>query len=478
MNLPAAEAWRRSVDESIHGRTLLPDGARIVVAVSGGLDSVVLLHVLHTLAPAHRWSLVLAHFNHQLRGAASGADERFVRLLARRLGHPLRTGRWNLSAQRTAVKESGLEMAARLARHQFLAETARAARCPFIALAHHADDQVELCFLRLLRGAGGAGLGGMAWSSSGWADRDRTTLVRPLLDRTRAELADYARAQGLSHREDRSNRDLDRDRNWIRHQLLPRVAARFGPGTPEAVRRTMTVVGAEAASIRAAATTWLMARRRKPFAQLDAGVQRQVVLLQLHALGVVTDFQLVERLRSQRGQAVSAPGSKWVSCDAAGHVRQLPGAGLEDFNPRAATVSLRRAGGTRFAGVGFEWQRAAVQGPRPSRRAGRETFDADRVGPEVRLRHWQPGDRFQPIGMAQPVKLQDLLTNLKIPATRRRALVVAETAGGEIFWVEGVRIGERFKIGPATRRRLQWRWHRQSWPGESTTPDQGRTSIR
>lgn len=94
----------------------------------------------------------------------------------------------------------------------------------------------------------------------------------------------------------------------------------------------------------------------------------------------------------------------------------------------------------------------------PKPKAGVEWFDAALVGKRVVLRHWRPGDRFQPIGMARAVKLQDLLTNAKIPQARRRTLVVAATDAGDLWWVEGLRIGEEFKLRPATKRRLRWSW--------------------
>jgi len=126
------------------------------------------------------------------------------------------------------------------------------------------------------------------------------------------------------------------------------------------------------------------------------------------------------------------------------------------------TVNLSATDGCDFQGVAFTWTRGQTPQPfrRPAPRAGAESFDASKVGPAIRLRHWRPGDRFQPIGMNRPVKLQDLFTNAKIPAARRRRLVVAEAASGEIFWAEGLRMSESFKLGPATRERLRWRWRR------------------
>lgn len=120
-----------------------------------------------------------------------------------------------------------------------------------------------------------------------------------------------------------------------------------------------------------------------------------------------------------------------------------------------------RKGRVEFGGREIRWQQAAtgrMPGTRqPPAREWREFFDSDRVGDQVILRHWRSGDRFQPIGMPAAVKLQDLFVNAKIPAARRRELVLAATATGEIFWVEGLRIGEAFKLTPQTRRRLAWR---------------------
>jgi tRNA(Ile)-lysidine synthase len=120
-----------------------------------------------------------------------------------------------------------------------------------------------------------------------------------------------------------------------------------------------------------------------------------------------------------------------------------------------------RAGGVSFAGVQFRWSfdntKSAVH---LNRQAGREFFDADKVGGQITLRHWRAGDRFQPIGLKSAVKLQDLFTNQKIPLARRRELIVAEAANGRIFWVEHLRMAEHFKLTPGTRRCLVWRWCR------------------
>jgi tRNA(Ile)-lysidine synthase len=134
----------------------------------------------------------------------------------------------------------------------------------------------------------------------------------------------------------------------------------------------------------------------------------------------------------------------------------------EEFSSDSRDVDLEgRAGEMEFDGVRVSWRidsRPAALQPRAG--VQQEAFDADKVGSPIRLRHWQPGDRFQPIGMPCAVKLQDFFTNQKIPRDRRRRLLVATAAQGEVFWVEGARISERFKLTQQTNRRLQWRWKR------------------
>jgi tRNA(Ile)-lysidine synthase len=446
------------VEASIAARHLLGDGQRVLVAVSGGLDSMVLLDLLRGLAAKHRWRLVVAHFNHRLRGAASDADERFVGRAAKRLGLDFVCERWARDRQK-AIKRLGLEMAARLARHEFLARSARLHKTSTIALAHHADDQSELFFLRLLRGSGGEGLSGMKWRGPSPAD-GRCTLIRPLLDARRLDLEAYAQEQRLPFREDASNRDARLDRNWLRRKLLPALIRRFGTGVVPAILRTMELAGCDADYAREVATAWLSGRRRPPFERLRPAVQRQCLRLQLKRMGLTAGFDLVERLRQFPRKPIAATPSDVVRRDDAGLVARIHP--RDKFRFDELTVNLAATDGCEFQGVVFTWTRGKAPRPfrRPAPRAGAGSFDAAKVGSAIRLRHWRPGDRFQPIGMNGRVKLQDLFTNAKIPAARRRRLVVAEAASGEIFWVEGLRIGELCKLGPWTRERLQWRWRR------------------
>jgi tRNA(Ile)-lysidine synthase len=450
-------------DAILRGR-LLKRGQPVLVAVSGGLDSMVLLHLLHALAPARscRWQLRIAHFNHQLRGRASDADQQLVRHTAEALGLRISVGCGDV---RAFARRRGIsvEMAARQMRHAFLARTARRLGVGTIALAHHADDQVEHFLLRLLRGAGAEGMAGMKPQSPSPALRD-VRLIRPLLHIARADLESHARRNRIRFRQDASNASLDLQRNRIRHELLPLLRREYQPGLSRTVLRTMDILGAEADCVLAQARHWLDTKHRTAFDRLHLAVQRQVLRLQLAPLNLRPDFELVERLR----RAVDEPATVSPGCavirDEKGlvHVRPRPPAGPLS-RPIAVTIALDPAAGERlFDGVRCCWKVQTRRGKQPPGSvAGCEVFDADAIGAVIGLRHWRPGDRFQPIGMASPVKLQDLFTNRKVPREDRHQLLIAESASGIIFWVEGLRISEQFKLTSKTRRQLVWRWHRE-----------------
>lgn len=462
-------ALLQRVERSIREHGILIPGQRVLVAVSGGVDSMVLLHLLARLSRRHHWQLTVAHFNHQLRGSSSDADELFVAEAAASLGLEFHSGRGNVRAHAKRRKLS-IEQAARTSRHQFLAKTAKHLQIPTIALAHHADDQVELFFLRLLRGAGGEGLAGMKWQ--GPSPEDATvTLVRPLLSLSKSELSNFSRRTGLSFREDATNQSTDILRNRIRCELLPQLQREYQPAIASVVARIMEIVGAESELAADEAARWLelAAAPAKPppggktFRELPVAVQRCCIKDQLIRARLVPDFATIEALRGNPQKAVSVSPRLAVLLTAGGRLKRL----------RACTASsdaassqnelplgiAGKSGRGQFGGMKFEWKRQRGSS-RPSQTTGTEHFDAAQIGSQVILRHWRPGDRFQPIGMASSVKLQDMLTNAKIPRAKRSRLTIATTAAGEIFWVEGLRISERFKITNATSELWRWRWLR------------------
>lgn len=428
----------------------------MLVAVSGGADSMALLHALALAAPRAPWQLRVAHFNHRLRGADSDADAAFVADRARRLSIPFVGGNAEHRGPQTAGLES-TEMAARRLRHAFLARAARAAAADAVVLAHHADDQTELFLLRLLRGSGGSGLGGMRWTSPSPADPG-VRLCRPLLDVRRAGLRAWLASRKIGFREDASNEDPAFARNDVRHRLLPFLREFAGVGIDDVLLRVAELTAADADFVAATAAGW--DRSAQPFASLHPAVQREVIRGQLWQLGQDPTFELVERLRRQPARRASASKARsWTQSQ--GRVSAAPTE--TDFRHGERVLRLdQRPRRLRWGGVELRW--SPVEGPGaailPGPEPRRECLDGDRVGDVVTLRHWRPGDRFRPLGFPAAAKLQDLFVNRRVPAAERRRRLVAADASGRIFWVEGLPPGHEVRVTAKTRRRWDWSWRR------------------
>ncbi|MCI0538124.1 MAG: tRNA lysidine(34) synthetase TilS [Verrucomicrobiales bacterium] len=451
------------VERTIRSRDLVKEGEKLLVAVSGGLDSMVLLSLLHRLAPRHGWQLQVAHFNHRLRGKNSAADERWVRNSAKRLRIPAVTDRDDARAFAEREKIS-IEMAARRLRHEFLARTARRHRIRSVALAHQADDQVELFFLRLFRGAGGEGLAGMKWSGPSPADPN-VQLIRPLLDISRAELEFFARAESISFREDATNAELDFERNRVRHALLPSLRVNFSVNVDKTILRSMEIIGVESEFTNESARSWLDRKTPGEFGRLHLAVQRRALHVQLLERGIAPEFELIERLRTASNLRVTVARTRTIWRDADGLIQESGEKEAQGLDTREISLVLAgRSGELSFDGCAISWRISPGSNRAwtlPPRSPGREYFDARQVGRLVRVRHWWPGDRFVPIGLSKPVKLQDWFVNQKVPRRVRHELILAGTESGEIFWVEGLRIGEAFKITKQTKDILEWRWSRE-----------------
>jgi tRNA(Ile)-lysidine synthase len=481
-------AWAR-MEAVLTGGDLIPPGSGVVVAVSGGRDSMVLLAALDRCRARLGWRLVVAHFHHQLRGTEADADQAWVAVSAARSGVPFVAGTADVEAMRGPGES--WESAARRLRHGFLARVARDQGCSRVALGHHAGDQAELFLMRMLRGAGAAGLGGMREASPSTADPG-ITLVRPMLHCRGVEVEDLAREWAVEFRVDATNRDTAHLRNRVRHELMPLLEARFQPGLEQVLLREQAILRDQGDFMEAMAHDWLaMPHASKPgFESLAVALQREVLRGQAKRLSLVMDFNAMERLRQVAEEPVQlGPGLRAVR-DVAGVLQalksDLPHAG-RGFLPHACEVPLGTGdGAVGFGGCAIAWSIATVAngntatsvwengrgipgsethpltagGTPAAKDATFQRLDADVVGTKVRLRHWRPGDRFQPIGMRTAAKLQDLFTNARVPSAERRHRVLAETERGEIFWVEGLRIGECAKIRPATARILTWRWAR------------------
>lgn len=433
---------------------LRPRDGRLLVAVSGGLDSMVLLRCLAQLAPKLELTLRIAHADHQLRGAESDQDAASVATAASQLGLPLVTRKLAVRSRKDGSPES-LEMVARRLRHRFLVEEAQSGGESTVALGHQADDQAELVLLRLLRGAGSDGLGGMNWCDPSPAD-SRIRLIRPLLDCSRAELRQAATDLGVAFREDTSNQDPRFLRNRIRHELLPYLEREFNPQLRRVLQRTADILGAEATWLAEEVKSWRADPQARPFAELPVALQRAILRQQLWEWGQEGDFETIEKLRDSIPSTQSS--ALTLTRDSDGFLRSI--SPPPSFQTEERSVVLAGPKRVRFGGAELILKRSR-KAPAATPAYSQETFDVKKVGSVVVLRHWRPGDRFQPLGFRQSSKVQNLFVNRKIPSDQRRAAVVATTSAGVLFWVEGLPPGEAFKLGPETGEVLTLKWRRE-----------------
>jgi tRNA(Ile)-lysidine synthase len=235
-----------------HALAGIPKTSALLVGVSGGRDSMVLLHALKA---AGFKNLVVCHLDHCLRGRESTADAKFVRRAAAKLGLPFESALAHTREYATANKKS-LELAARELRYAFFQECTRRCGCRRLVLAHHADDQIETCLFNFLRGSGAAGLGGMRPHSK----RDGLQILRPLLETTRAQIADWAKAHRIAFREDSSNAETAYTRNKLRLRVLPEIEKAVGPTFRAAILRAADILRSEDA--------WMDSLVPKPCVQL------------------------------------------------------------------------------------------------------------------------------------------------------------------------------------------------------------------
>lgn len=291
-----------------------PSTRRYLIGVSGGRDSIALLNLL--LGFGYE-KLVICHLDHQLRGAASRADARFVAKVAQNLGVDCEIGSANISALAKRSKLS-IETAARFARLAFFVEASRHRRCSTIFLAHHADDLVETALLNLFRGAGPGGVAALRGVSIHRIGETKLTIIRPLLAIWRKEIDAYIRQKQLVFREDKTNARLDSSRNRIRHRILPYIDKAFGRDVHRAIWRTAVIWADEEALLNSMLPSSSDKLDVASLRELSVALQRRVLFRWLQQSGTPNiTFDLVERIRSllepsSATAKVNIPGNRYV----------------------------------------------------------------------------------------------------------------------------------------------------------------------
>lgn len=492
------------VRQYIRRHRLFRPGETAVVGVSGGPDSLCLLHLLRRLAPELGLHLHVAHLNHGLRGVEADADAAFVADLATAWGLPVSLAKINVAA---LAREGGFspEEAARHARYAFLAEVAGAVGAPVVAVGHNADDQAETVLMHFLRGSGVAGLRGMlprsplgeyrltgmavsALTRPATAERDTglahdvpplphaLALVRPLLAEPRADIAAYCTAHGLAPRFDRSNEDTTFYRNRLRHELLP-ILATYNPAIREVLTRTAEVLAGDFEVLRTAlGQAWEAVALPAPPAEvrfdldgwrrLPIGLQRATVREAVHRLR--WSLRNINWEHVDRAVWLGREGSTGQSATlAAGLALEVGYAALrvadegtswsEDMPQVTAPLHLPSSGTVALSG---EWCVALRKLAASELPAGWEEnrdpwtawLDVDAVGDELVMRPRQPGDRFRPHGLGgHSTKVNEFMINLKVPRGLRAGWPLLVGQGG-IAWVCGLRLDEHALVRPETRR--------------------------
>jgi tRNA(Ile)-lysidine synthase len=499
----------RKVQHTIETHNLITPGDGIVVGVSGGPDSLCLLHVLLRLSQALDLRLHAAHLHHGARGVEADGDAEFVESLAAEWGLPVTVEQRDVPALARAHKLA-FEETARRVRYAFLARVAREIGARKIAVGHNADDQAETVLMHLLRGSGPGGLRGML-PSTPIADyrmlepfKEAETsppldIIRPLLETPRVEIERYCAEQGLTPRFDRSNLDTTHFRNRLRHELLPLLET-YNPNVRARLRHTAAVVAADyelLAQLREQAWADVVQEEREEAVVFDrAAWQALPVALQRATLRQATyrlrkSLRDVEFIHVEHARQVATKGETGAQAtlpmelalhvgydtltvgDAGDSAAPLPDEPLlwsaEPLPVQMPGIRLLpESEWVLQAEMLTEWDTTQIEANLDPWTA---YLDADKLAEPLALRTRRRGDRFRPQGMeGHSVKLSAFLINRKIPRAWRDHVPLL-TAGDEIVWICGQRVGEHVTVGSLTRRVARLRFERASDHNETTVEE-------
>ena len=442
----------RLVEQTIRSEQLLNQEDGIIVAVSGGPDSVALLHILFLLSREWDWRLVVAHVNHGFRGSESDAEAKLVEQLANKLGLPFEGVTLDLPAY---IRQSGMnsQAAAREKRYEFLHHVAEKHACTRIATAHHADDQMETIIMRFLRGSGSSGLAGIL------ARRPfkNVELIRPILRITKHDLLTFCLNNGLHYCVDSSNQKQEYTRNRVRLELIPMLKS-YNPNLLETLSRLADTTREEDAFLHAEAsalleriTAWDQGRCRFSAAvvgTLHVALQRRIVKLILSYLSHDSDnidFVAIEMVR----QACLQQRTPSLQLNLSGGLRLV-----REYD-QVSILSAEKLDRIEFQ---YEWSLDGRMLDIPEADVRMEAlymynlaewndfsdpnvvfFDVDRLLLPLLVRNRREGDRMQLPGLNGRKKVKDIFIDLKIPPSRRERIPLLFDAEGRLLWIPGIR---------------------------------------
>jgi len=461
--------------------------AGVGLAVSGGADSVALAAAFVELAAMKglKSRVEILHVNHGLRSGASGADQRFARALARRLGLGFRSQRVRVKRRRDGLAS---EEAARNARYEALLSMARRGRLRYILTAHTADDQAETVLLNIARGAGLVGLSGMP-ARRVLSRRPLIELIRPMLAITRQEVLSFLRARKLSWRQDASNLALDYTRNRVRRVVLPAIKKHLNPRAAEhlvALARTAgaahSFIATQAAGLLEKKPGGAVRLRVKALERASDAVAREAVRQAAETVSAGSSAIGAERVEAVLGLLAARGSARFVELSSGAVARReygdlvfLKGKGIFNFlkkrgqkaesSPSLEALPLnpsREGRGHKSEVVFGRWRISAALRSGASfdiekflrtRRGWSEAFDASQVKFPLVVRRRNAGDRIA-IGKGSSKKLKDVLAEARLPARERDAVPIVADSGGNILLVVPLRRAFFARVNPDTKRVL------------------------
>jgi len=421
---------------------LFTRSSRLLLAVSGGIDSMVMARLFREAGIEH----AIAHCNFSLRGDESDGDEAFVASQAREEGIPFFSTRFDTLSYAGTHKVS-VQMAARELRYNWFNSLLRSGGYDSVAVAHNLNDNAETFLINLSRGTGLNGLTGMSPRTG--------DIIRPLLFATRDEIASYADAREIGHREDSSNAEVKYIRNRIRHLVIPEME-KINPGIIAAVTDTMRHLSSASAIME----TYIAQLGSRIFSTSgDTTVVEISNLMELnpqepHLFELFRPFGLSPR---QTGEVMLLLGSETGKSVYTSTHRLLNDRGRIIITPgnvgKPAEYFFNSVDEMRISGLFSSVRITESSDDELPASHLTACLDLDRVVFPVTVRTREPGDRFMPLGMSQMKKISDFLIDLKVPATKKEQVLLL-ISGSDVMWVMGYRIDDRFKIRPRTRRIL------------------------
>lgn len=440
---------------------LLKQGDTILIACSGGPDSLALVDVLLKLKEVYQLELAVAHVDHMFRGAESQADAAFVAEFCKKNKVAYYQKTFDVPAY---IKKTGLspEEAARIVRYDFLRNVAKSLGNANIATGHHKDDQAETVLIHLFRGAGSSGIGGIRPISHG--------IIRPLLSVTRKEIEEYCKNSQLVPRIDSTNAEPYYLRNRIRLQLLPDLMEKFNPAIKDAICKSAEIIGAEHDFIRQSIESiWedLISREKEVFIfnreklnDLHIAQKRELFRMAIekkqgHLRGI--SFMHVEKMivlseKGFVGTHIELPGNLVFKCNYQQMILSSVKVSVDKSDILYAMLDLQ--GDTYIPALKLTMQSELTDAPMKPSGINSVVFDFEQLVPPLFIRFRQTGDRFHPSGMKGSKKLKDFFIDCKLERQKRDKVPLLCDQKG-ILWIGGYRQSEFGRVSEKTKKFLR-----------------------